>query len=211
MALGMLLAAACSDGPTAPEASAGSVGPGRGDGTTLDPVVVVGTPQPGCDPYADLNFCQGDGGGDPCMTGISPSLGDFSTVSGCTDTGGSTGGGGSPDAGQEPTPVYEGPGAFAACVGTLLVLMGTTAAMEPLAHNLYDARNNYDSAKRMYTAVMANNPSVEMELLYAHRVELAKNGYDDAVRDYALAGGTTVMAVVGAVVVCSPGLILPTP
>lgn len=91
------------------------------------------------------------------------------------------------------------------------MIMGTTASLEPLAHDVYEARNGYDSARRMYDAVMANNPSVEMELLYTHRVEAAKNGYDGAVRAYSLAAGTTVLMVAGAVVVCSPGLILPTP
>jgi hypothetical protein len=216
VSLAFLLAAACSDSPTAPGAGVGDTGAGRTD-LLLEPVVVVGTPrQPGCDPYTDVNFCQGDDGG-VCMTGISPALGDFSTVTGCPDTGGSTGTGSSPGAGQQPAPTmpplpaYEGPGTFVACMGTLLLLMGTTASMEPLAHNLYESRNKYDSARRMYDAVMANQPSLEMELLYEHRVDVAKNGYDDAVRDYALGAGATVLAVGGAALVCSPGMILPTP
>lgn len=209
--IAVLLMAGCSDVPTAPDLRIGEAGPRQGEATILDPVVVIGTPQPGCDPSTDLNFCQGDDGGE-CMTGISPSLGDFSTVSGCNDTGGSRPPANpAPQPPVEPTPVYEGPGAFAACVGTLLLLMGTTASLDPLAHSLYEARNNYDSARRMYDAVMANNPTLEMELLYAHRVDVAKNGYDDAVRDYALGAGATVIAVGGAVLVCSPGLLLPTP
>jgi hypothetical protein len=91
------------------------------------------------------------------------------------------------------------------------MVMGTTALMEPAAASLYDARNAYDSARRMYDAVMANNPSLEMQLLYETRVEVAKSNYDNAISSYAGIAGASIMAVMGAIVVCSPGLILPTP
>ena len=58
--LGVLLfAAACVDAPTAPNAVAGArrSGPSK---YMLEPVIVVGQPSdPGCNPYTDLNFCQG--------------------------------------------------------------------------------------------------------------------------------------------------------
>ena len=185
-----------------------------------DEVVVIAPARPPtCDPYTDVNWCQGSGG--QCITSFSgvQMLG----PSGCGDGGGGstgTGGGGGYTGGSGSAPLpppdalpppNEGPGLFAACVGALAGVMIGTATMQPTAENLYEARNEYDSAKRMYAAVMANNPSLEMELLYAHRVEVARSSYNDAVLGYAVAGGATVGAVIAAVVVCSPGLILPTP
>jgi hypothetical protein len=173
----------------------------------LDPVVIV-VPG-GCDPYTDINFCEGSGGGS-CISGVSPSLGDFDTLAGCGEPGGGGGGTKTPSR-PPPTPTDEGPGTFAACIGALLVLAGTTATMQPLAEGVYTARNEYDSARRMYSAVQANNPSLEMELLYESRVAAARTNYDNAVQSYAVAAGASVLTVIGAVVVCSPGLILPTP
>ena len=132
---------------------------------------------------------------------------------GCGDPagGGGGGGGGTTRPPVPVTPADEGPGVFAACVGTVLVLAGTTALMQPLAADVYAARNEYDSARRMLSAVKANNPSLAMEMLYEHRVAAAKSNYDNAVQSYAGAAGASVLAVIGAIVVCSPGLILPTP
>jgi hypothetical protein len=42
-------------------------------------------------------------------------------------------------------------------------------------------------------------------------MEGARNAYDDAVQGYALGAGASILSVVAAVAVCSPGLILPTP
>lgn len=111
-----LVVAACADAPTDPtgETRPGT-GPSRG-GLVLDPVVVVGHPA-GCDPYTDLNGCEGDDGKDPvCMTSTGPGSPDAYTLSGCTGTGsggpgggdGGGGGGGSPT-GPEPTPDEERP------------------------------------------------------------------------------------------------------
>lgn len=178
------------------------------------PPITVTVPQ--CDPWTDLNWCQesGGGGGQDCMFDVGFGYGGGLALSSCPGGGGGDGGGGEGSDNGFPSPSpdqYEGPGAFAACVASLFVLMGSTSMMEPLAHSLYDARNGYHSARRMYDAVMANNPSVEMELLYEHRLEVAKDAYDDAVQGYALGAGASVIAVIGAVAVCSPGLLLPTP
>lgn len=218
----LVFSAACSDA-TLPDPQGdvavqiGEAGPSSE--YVLPPIKVVAPG--GCDPYTDPNFCEGGG---TCTSSVgpggggsvAPAPGEFSTQDGCSDGGGGGGsgtgtGGGTPAGPSLPTPTYEGPGVFAACVGTLLVVMGTTAAMEPLAHDLYNARNSYNSARRMFDAVTANNPTLEMELLYEHRVDVAKNSYDDAVYNYATAAGASVLAVIGAVVACSPGLILPTP
>ena len=123
-------------------------------------------------------------------------------------SGGGSAGGGSPI--PPPPTVEEGPILFGVCVGSLLTLMGTTAAMQPLATGLYEARGEYDAAKRMYAAVMANNPTLEMQLLYETRVEFAKSNYSNAITGYAVAGGASIGLVIGAVVACSPGMLLPT-
>lgn len=83
--------------------------------------------------------------------------------------------------------------------------------MQPLAEAVYNARNEYDSARRMYSAVMSNNPSLEMELLYAQRLDVARSRYNGALQTYAIAAGASAVVVIGAVVACSPGMILPTP
>lgn len=207
----LMFGAACADTTMPAESrSMTQVHGTEASGDYLLPPVTVTVPQ--CDPYTDLNWCQesGGGGGD-CMT--STAAGDGLTLSSCGGSGGGSSGGGGGGGGTTtfPPTIDEGPGAFAACVGTLLVVLGTTATMEPLAHDLYAARNDYHSAQRMFDAVMANNPSLEMELLYAHRLEVAKNGYDGAVRGYAAGAGASVLAVAAAVVACSPGLLLPTP
>lgn len=198
-----LVTTGCADQITGPVATAGgslldqSPSGCVSDGVCiLEPVVVIGQPGNGGG-WGGGGGGGGGGSSEPERGACPTSLQGYDVIQGCTAEG--------------YVPIDEGPGTFAACVGTLLVLMGTTSALEPLAHDLYDARSSYDSAKRMYDAVMANNPSLEMELLYAHAVEVAKNGYQGAVRAYALAAGSTVLAVGGAVLVCSPGMILPTP
>ena len=203
-----VLATACADFPTAPSVPHDTqIVPGAsGPSTALETVIVIGI----CDPELSLDRC-GEGG-DACMTSTEFPLAadDFASVSGCgTGTGGGGGGAAAPPV--PPAPIYEGPGAFALCVGTLLGLMGGTAMMQPLAEGVYNARNEYDSARRMYDAVMSNNPSLEMELLYAQRVDVARSGYNGAMQTYALAAGASAVVVMGAVVACSPGIILPTP
>jgi|GEM_PF-4214170 len=222
LSFALVLAAACADAPTAPDAvSVGTAAPSAD--VTLDPITVIGEPKPPptCDPYLSLNWCQGSGGGTCIESFTGPTDPEYVGLMGCTGTGGGgTGGtdvgggdsGGSGDTGITITPpVYEGPGVFAACVGTLLAVMGTTAAMQPAATSLYDSRNAYDSAKRMYDAVVQNSPTLEMQLLYEHRVEVAKMNYDNAIQSYAASAGASILAVLGAVVVCSPGVLLPTP
>lgn len=96
-----LFAAACADVPTAPMGK--GAGSARSSGNyILEPIVVVGTPK--CDPYLDLNWCQGDGGGD-CMTSAAggPSSPDAMTLSGCPGSGGG-GGGGSLPSPTDPDP-----------------------------------------------------------------------------------------------------------
>ncbi len=98
----LLLTAACADTPTGPNPNAGNSGPSK---YMLEPVIVVGHPQdPGCNPYTDLNFCQGSGG--TCMTSTGPGTTDPELVylNSCYGGGGGTGtpggGGGSPGGGS---------------------------------------------------------------------------------------------------------------
>lgn len=102
---------ACVDSPTfSTESSAGGVSHGRT--YVLEPVVVIG--KPGCDPYTDINFCEGDSGG-ACMASTLPNDTSFVHTAGCAGGGGSTGGtggtggsGGSGSSGgtQAPCPDY---------------------------------------------------------------------------------------------------------
>lgn len=92
-----VLVAACGDIPTAPGAQADDAS--RSSSYLLPPVIVVGTPQ--CNPYTDLNWCQGDGsgGGSTCMTSapggeIDPEYLVTSTCPGAGTGGGKPGGGG---------------------------------------------------------------------------------------------------------------------
>lgn len=213
----LVFIAACADS-TMPERTAdarASLHRGSMEPSTdyLMPGITVTVPQ-GCDPWLDLHWCQGSTGCGQLMTDPAGHAEQF--LADCP--GGNLGGGGlggSAGGNGSSPPVStvgnQGPAAFAACVGTLLILMGSTAIMQPAADNLYEARSEYDSAKRMYDVVMENPHTLEMELLYAHRVEVAKVGYDGAILGYAGAAGTAVGAVIAAVVACSPGMILPTP
>ncbi|WP_420126876.1 hypothetical protein [Longimicrobium sp.] len=227
----LLTVAACGDVPTQPDAPADVAvadGPAYNatlqgcvsDGLcTLQPIVVGGGDDP--DPGCDVLWKPSCG---TCITGTINLPYDTLGVSSCPGGGGGSGGGsgeaggpggsGGPGLGDSTPPEADGnqgPGVFVACVGTLLGVMGTAAMLEPLGHDVYNAREEYASAKRMYDAVMANDPTLQMELLYAHRVEVARANYNDAVQNYSLGAGASVLAVIAAVVACSPGVILPTP
>lgn len=122
--LGLLLGAvaACSDLPTSPSVEpaaqlAMTQGAVYADGwaetqgcvlnglCTLPPIVVDGG---GCDPWLDLNWCQG--GGEQCMESIGPSGSEFVGLASCPirgPGGGGSGGGGTlppPNGGTEPLP-----------------------------------------------------------------------------------------------------------
>jgi hypothetical protein len=105
MLFALIVAAACADGPTTPERMrAGDAGPSTD--YMLDPITVIGTPQePTCDPYTDPNWCEGDDGGDQCMTSTDPGTSDPELVyvsSGCTGPGTGGPGGGDPGGSTNP-------------------------------------------------------------------------------------------------------------
>jgi hypothetical protein len=113
-----LVLAACADSPTLPREDTRPAAAAPSSTYVLDPVVVIG--KPGCDPYMDINFCEGGGGG-TCIS--SASAGDTlvytsgcepggggGTIGGGGDGGGSGGTGGTstpcPDYGcPEPEPI----------------------------------------------------------------------------------------------------------
>lgn len=209
----LLIAAACSDLPSAPE-SGPSIAVGTGSsssvgcvqteqGCPLEPVTVTGCmyggTYPDCDSgieedydICDFGACGGGGGG-----------------GGGGTPGGGTGGGGSPWSPADPND--QGPGAFTMCMATLLGLMVPTASLDPLGRNLWEARNHYHTTRNMYDAVMQNNADPATQQLWELRLEIARNGYHDAATNYALAVGATGAMVGAAAVACSPGMLLPTP
>lgn len=96
----LLLSGACTDAPTGPSLDPGAVGPSR-----------IGVWAPGgggkCDPWQDVNWCEGDSGGEPCITGEPLTGGEpeeYVGVQGCGTGGGGPGGDGGDDDGEEPPP-----------------------------------------------------------------------------------------------------------
>lgn len=105
MLVASMLGTACNDAPTSPNGvRVGESGPSN---YVLEPITVVGKPRTGCDPYTDLNWCQGDGGA--CMTSTDPGTTDPELVyvsscpgGGAPGSGVPPGGGGSDDDGTIP-------------------------------------------------------------------------------------------------------------
>jgi hypothetical protein len=226
-----VLTAACADAPTAPDAAsvAGAV-PGRD--VTLDPVIVIGEPDPGCDPYLTLGGCD-DGGGECMMsdpgvtgpeeTGLMGCSGSGGTGSGSDGAGGTGGSGGStgspgtlcPDYGcEEETTAYEqGPLAWGACV---LAVLGSVYTIDQVAGAFEDwwvAQREYDSVKRMYDAVVANPESVSPETiqLWEFRLTYARDRKDAAISAVSEKTGGSYWALAGAGVACGIAAVLPTP
>jgi hypothetical protein len=109
MLFALFFAAACTDSPTGPDtANSRGTGPNRIWTWYMPGVVVVGTPEE-CDPWMDLNWCEGGGaGGGECMESVGvndPEAMRIATAGGCTGTGG--GGGGTPVGGGTTSPPPE--------------------------------------------------------------------------------------------------------
>jgi hypothetical protein len=121
-----------------------------------------------------------------------------------------SGGSGGTDGGGEEEE-EDGPGIFSACVVGLLTVAGGTAMLLPVIKDMYEKARAVESAQRMLTMVKENNSSLETIARYESELSGAKQSYDDAVLNVALAAGATTLAVIGAVAVCSPTLILPAP
>jgi hypothetical protein len=203
----------------------GTAGPS--ESILLDDVVVtVPGPTTGtCDPLTDLNFCQGGDDG-ACMTGISPSIGDFDSLSGCPDGGGTgeTGGTGSPGFGTEE-PVYglpgdadgdgdtwdDGPGAWIMCISAILG-MGAGAGATYFALEDYHYKVDVLNAARLRLDHYTRNYGA----FGPEYLEL-DNAFHDAEREARIAAGmaatglgVTIAALIGAGVVCAPLIIAPT-
>lgn len=107
----LFLSSACADSlmPRAdedPHIGIGTAGPAA---IILDPVVIT---VPGCDPYTDLNWCEGEGGN--CISSGDSDPSEFVGLAGCGDNGGAIGGdrdgggsrGGSGGGAPKPCPDY---------------------------------------------------------------------------------------------------------
>jgi hypothetical protein len=115
------------------------------------------------------------------------------------------------EGGTEEDAYSEGPGVFAACVVGMLGTMALTAAMHPVAADLYEKAGAVSSAERMLHVVRANGASLETIARHEEALANARQAYKDAVLNMALAAGATAGAVIASVAVCAPALILPTP
>lgn len=95
------LLAACSDAstPTVPQVRAPA---GRSSTAELEPLIVIGVPVTGCDPWLDANWCQGSGGGPgECM--YSSGDPELASAEGCPLTGGGEPADGGDWGGSTPT------------------------------------------------------------------------------------------------------------
>jgi hypothetical protein len=89
--------------------------------------------------------------------------------------------------------------------------MALTAAMQPVASDLYAKAGQVSSAERMLHVVQANGASLETIARHEEALASAIQAYKDSVLAMAQAAGATVGAVVVSVGLCAPALILPTP
>jgi hypothetical protein len=228
--VGLLVAAAgCSDSPTAPDAAEGpkiAAGNARiSESVFLEPVIVRG-----CDPT--ITECEDGDGWDSCASGgqgtLNPEMGSIESCpggggSGAGGDGGSGGGGGGDGTPSEPTcPDYgcteesayeEGPLAWGACV---LAVLGSTYSIGQVAgafEEWWDTQREYDSAQRMYAAIIANPESVTPETIqmWEFRVEYARNRNDAAIASVSEKTGGSYWALGAAAVACGVAAFLPTP
>lgn len=228
--LGLLVTAVgCTDALTAPNAeqggeiAAGDVG--ISGGILLEPVIVRG-----CDPT--ITECEDDAGWDSCASGEPVTSGpEMGTTEGCGGGGGSGvgdgggigdggGGGGTPDDPmcpdyecEEQTAYDEGPLAWGACV---LAVLGSTYSIYQVAgafEEWWGTQRDYDSAKRLYDAMVANPESVtpEMMELWRFRVEYARNRNDAAISSVSEKTGGSYWALGAAAVACGVAAFMPTP
>lgn len=225
-----VLAAACTDAPTAPDVvTVSGVVPSRD--LTLEPVIVVGEPKdPTCDPYLSLNWCTG-GEGD-CMTSTpEPTDPEEVTILGCTGGGGGTGGtgvdggtggGGSTGDSSGSTsetgtgPFAEGPMLWAACV---LAVIGGTYSVDVVADKfvawyeahraLVRARNALDYTLDLQRRGYYIDPA-SLELAY-YRLDVATEARDAAVGAVEEATGVSILTLIGAGFACGAAAVAPTP
>jgi hypothetical protein len=231
--------AACSDSPTEPvrtgqvstsallSATAGATA--QDDASTascctLEPVIVVADPKPGCDPYLQIdNSC--DGGGE-CMSSINPTSPDYVTISGCPggDTGGGSDAGDGPDGGtaggggttfpKATGTAAEGPLAWGACV---LAVLGSVYTIDQVAGEFkgwWEAERRYRIAFDSWS-YMLNHPETQLYDGQVHdlelRVDIAEKARNDAVESVRQMTGGSVLALLGAGAACGIAAIAPTP
>jgi hypothetical protein len=224
----LLFTAACNEGPTAP-----SVTPDLSPGAVYDGMSVQGctseghcvlppiSSDPSEPPDCDMWY-KPDCGACATSTVIGPD--DVQTPSSCPG-GGGTGpapggdpytGGGAPGTTPPPPGVnayQEGPLAWGACI---LAILGTGYTIDQVAsafEGWWHAQQAYESAKRMYDAIVANPESTSPEAiqLWEFQMEYYKNRRDDAFGVVKERTGATGWALVGAAAACGVAAFLPTP
>jgi hypothetical protein len=93
----------------------------------------------------------------------------------------------------------------------MLTLPGSSALLKPVTTDMYNKASAVDSAERRLRMVRENGASLKTIARYEDQLSGARQAYNDAVYNVAYMAGATTFAVFAAVVVCAPGLILPTP
>jgi hypothetical protein len=171
-----------------------------------------------------------DCGGGDCMTSDAGTGGiDGTTAQGCTGGGGGSGGDdgdgyGGPGGGEhdgddggsdpvEPNAYKEGPLLWGAC---MLAVLGSAYSVDQVADAFvawWDAQQDYESAKRMYDAVVANYESVSPETiqLWEFRVTYAADQRDAAINAVSEKTNASYWALGAAAVGCGAAAFLPTP
>lgn len=180
----------------------------------LLPPITVTVPQ--CDPWTDLNWCEGSGGGGDCMTGT---IEDGMSLSSCPigSGGGETGGGGAGGTGSEgdaePAPFTEGPLLWGACV---LAVSGAVISIDDVADKFADwweAERAMRSARAalsfMYDSGYPYDPNALA--LAQYRLEQATQRRDDAAGAVRDATGVSFTALIAAGLSCGAAAFMPTP
>lgn len=191
--------------------------------TALEVVIVT---VPGCDPYTQLDGCEGGGGGE-CMTSV-PGMDYTTSCPGGGGTGGGTGGTGGGGAGGSvpttpPTDPYIPAGAFAegplAWAGCVLLVIGSGVSIDIVASKFaswWEAQQAFQIAARsLDIAISMQRQGYEIDpnelSLLMYKKEQALQRRDDAVGAVEEATGNSTLALLAAGVGCGAAALLPTP
>jgi hypothetical protein len=207
----LMYTAACADS-TMPEGrtrNSGTLELGQANPSAaylLDPIDVS---VPWCDPFTDANFCQGE----VCLSDVAPVLGDFSTVTSCgTGTGGSSGGGLPGDSDGDGDTWDQGPGAWILCVTSALSAVGGGGAGTYFALQDYYYKVDLLNAARLRLDTFlkgggASGPEYWELSTAVHNAD-REAGIARGVAATTL--GVSILALIGAGVVCAPLIAAPT-
>lgn len=181
-------------------------------------VVVAPAPPPTCDPYTDVNWCQGSGGGQCMMSGGGTAeMQGLATCEGgpgggSTGPGDPGGGGGGTVPGVAPEP--DGPLLWGACV---LAVIGSIYTIDQVGAKFeawWEAQKAYNRAKAVYEYAWANRESLvdPSSLAIAEmQMEFAEQRRDDAVGAVHDLTGASYITLGAAALTCGPAIFAPTP